>query len=347
MTHALECKSLNKSLGGKPILTNLDLTVEPGDVVVLVGASGSGKTTLLRTIAGLAAPDSGEIRLKSEVVWSRTRSVPAEERKIGMVFQDYALWPHMTIAQNLSFGLEARHMKRDKIKRRVDHALEVTRLEPMRDRRPGQLSGGQQQRVAIARCLAARPRLLLLDEPLSNLDAALRDDLRCEMMRLIREEGITAVYVTHDQIEAMAVADRLAVMDRGSIVQFAPPQEIYETPANPFVARFLGGFSLISGTAEAGWFNPSGELAKLRHSSPLAGGSAMLVVRPEDGRPVSEYPDNRIAGEVIDSAYHGRCWRLQLKVGQDIVRVDWPKREINGTRVEFSLPPERCTVLTG
>ncbi|MDB5561269.1 MAG: transporter ATP-binding protein [Hyphomicrobiales bacterium] len=342
---ALECRKVLKLLGDKTVLASLDVTVHRGEVVSLVGASGSGKTTLLRSIAGLIAPDDGEIELMGDLVWSKRRKVPAEDRHIGMVFQDYALWPHMTIVQNLRFGLEAQHMKADEINRRVDHALEVTRLGPMKDRRPSQLSGGQQQRVAIARCLAARPRLLLLDEPLSNLDAALRDDLRAEMVRLIRAEGITAIYVTHDQAEAMAVSDRLAVMDRGTIAQFASPQEIYEAPANAFVAKFLGGFSLLSGRAEGDGFVTGGGAMRLRYGSHRISGDAVLVVRPEDGRPGDSHPENRLRGEVIDSAYQGRCWRLMLKVASDVVRLDWPTHVNPGSAIEFSLPPDRCTVL--
>src|SRR5215469_8508428 len=344
MPLALECRSITKSLGDKTVLSALDFSVAVGEVVALVGASGSGKTTLLRIVSGLASPDSGQILLMGEPVWSPDRQVPAEDRQIGMVFQDYALWPHMSVVQNLRFGLEARRLKRAEIDRRVDHALEVTHLEGFRDRRPNQLSGGQQQRVAIARCLAARPRLLLLDEPLSNLDAALRDDLRSEMVRLIRAEGITALYVTHDQAEAMAVSDRLAVMDHGAIAQFAPPQEIYEAPANSFVAQFLGGFSLIKGVAEEGRFRAADGSAILACRACVKG-PALLVVRPEDGRPATAHPENRMRGEVIDSAYHGRCWRLLLRVANDIVRLDWPRRENPGTAIEFSVPPERCTLL--
>jgi ABC-type Fe3+/spermidine/putrescine transport system ATPase subunit len=345
MPEALECRSLSKSLGSKTVLASLNLAAAPGEIVSIVGASGSGKTTLLRAIAGLVAPDSGEIALMGEVVWSRARQVPAEERQIGMVFQDYALWPHMTVEQNLRFGLEAQRMKQDEIGRRITHALEITHLGALRDRRPNQLSGGQQQRVAIARCIAARPRLLLLDEPLSNLDAGLRDSLRSEMVRVIRNEGITALYVTHDQWEAMAIADRLAVMDHGIIAQFAQPQEIYEAPASAFVARFLGGFSLIKGSAESGRFSPGDGSAVLACQPPSVKGPAFLVVRPEDGRPAASHPESRIRGEVVDSAYHGRCWRLMLRVANDIVRIDWPKRESPGTTIDFSLPPERCTVL--
>ncbi len=342
---ALQCSSLAKSLGGKVVLNNLALSVEPGEVVALVGASGSGKSTLLRSIAGLISPDSGEIRIEGDRVWSLRGEIPAEDRNVGLVFQDYALWPHMSVRQNLSFGLEVRGHRREEIRRRIDHALEITQLAALSGRRPSELSGGQQQRVAIARCLAMRPRLLLLDEPLSNLDAALRDDLRSEMMRLIRAEGMTAVYVTHDQVEAMAVSDRLAVMDRGSIVQFATPQAIYAAPANAFVARFLGGFSLISGMARDNRFAVGGSGSILNHSSGGLNGSAMLVVRPEDGRPASAHPENNLTGEVVDSAFHGRCWRLQVKVGGDLVRIDWPQRELPGSALAFSLPPERCTVL--
>lgn len=341
---ALECFSLSKSLGGKPVLKSLDLSVRQGEVVALVGASGSGKSTLLRSIAGLVTPDGGAIRIQGETVWSRDAAVPPEDRNVGLVFQDYALWPHMTVRKNLSFGLEVRGLRRSAIAERVERALDITQLGPLAERRPSELSGGQQQRVAIARCLAMRPRLLLLDEPLSNLDAALRDDLRTEMMRLIRIEGITAVYVTHDQVEAMAVSDRLAVMDSGSIVQFAAPQDIYAAPANAFVARFLGGFSLIHGTARELRF-AVGNGTVLKHSSPGHNGSAMLVVRPEDGRPAADYPENNLTGEVVDSAFHGRCWRLQVKIGADLVRIDWPRREQPGVPLAFSLPPERCTVL--
>jgi ABC-type Fe3+/spermidine/putrescine transport system ATPase subunit len=342
---ALECMSLSKSLGGKTVLNDLSFKVAPGEVVALVGASGSGKSTLLRSIAGLLAPDQGEIRIQGETVWSRSATVQAEDRNVGLIFQDYALWPHMTVRQNLSFGLEVRRISRDEIRKRVDHALEITQLQPMAARRPSELSGGQQQRVAIARCLAMRPRLLLLDEPLSNLDAALRDDLRSEMMSLIRAEGMTAVYVTHDQVEAMAVSDRLAVMDRGSIIQFASPQSIYAAPANAFVARFLGGFSLINGIASGDRFNVSANGNSLNHSSEQVNGSAMLIVRPEDGCPPAAYPGNNLTGEVIDSAFHGRCWRVQVRIGGDIIRVDWPRKELPGSAFAFSLPPERCTVL--
>ncbi|NLS00351.1 ABC transporter ATP-binding protein [Rhizobium sp. P38BS-XIX] len=342
-TPALECVNLGKSLGGKAVLNNLGFTLEAGEVIALVGASGSGKSTLLRSIAGLVDPDDGDIHIQGEAVWSRRNRVAAEQRNVGLIFQDYALWPHMTVRKNLSFGLEAKGFDRNEISRRIDHALSITHLEQLASRKPSELSGGQQQRVAIARCLAMRPRLLLLDEPLSNLDAALRDDLRAEMMRLIRSEEMSAVYVTHDQVEAMAVSDRLAVMENGSIVQFAPPQAIYEAPANAFVAKFLGGFSLLSGIASDANFQVASDGSVMKHASHPIQGPAVLVVRPEDGRPAAG--QNDLMGEVVDSAFQGRCWRVQVRVGSDLLRLDWPRREERGSFLSFSLPPERCTVL--
>lgn len=346
MTTALICSALGKTLGGKPILKALNLDVRPSEVVSLLGASGSGKTTLLRIIAGLMMPDAGRIMLDDRVIWSPDTVVPPERRHIGMVFQDYALWPHMTVEGNLAFGLKAQKLRGPEVKARIDHALEVARLGHCRDRLPAALSGGQQQRVAIARCLAARPALMLFDEPLSNLDAALREDMRTEMMDLVRREGITVVYVTHDQAEAMAVTDRIAVMREGTIAQFDTPERIYEAPADPFVASFIGGFSLLAGRIEAGHFRPDhfADGAPLRTPSPLSG-PGVLVIRPEDARAAHAHPETRLTGRVASAAYQGRCWRLGLDIGGTRVRLDWPERVSLGESLAFSLPPDRCVVL--
>ena len=343
MTTLLSCKSITKRLGGRMILDALDLDVKPAEVVALLGASGSGKTTLLRMIAGLLMPDDGEITLQGRVIWSPATVVPVEKRRIGMVFQDYALWPHMTVAGNLSFGLSAQRLSVAEAKARVDHALDVTRLGPLRDRMPQALSGGQQQRVAIARCLAARPALILFDEPLSNLDAALREDMRVEMMDLVRREGTTVVYVTHDQAEAMAVTDRIAVMREGTIAQFDTPKRVYDNPANAFVASFIGGFSLLSGQAAGGRFQAETGEALLTGS--VMTGPAILVVRPEDARPVQDHPDTVLTGRVLSVAFQGRCWRLGVQIGQARVRLDWPDAVAIGSDLAFSLPPARCVVL--
>jgi len=347
ISQALACSGLTKTLGGRRVLQDLDLAVAPAEIVSLIGASGSGKTTLLRLIAGLEMPDSGSIMLDGQTVWSRDRQVPPERRRIGMVFQDYALWPHMTVDGNLAFGLQSQNLAAADIKRRVDHALEVTRLVALRERHPSALSGGQQQRVAIARCLAARPALMLFDEPLSNLDAALREDMRVEMMELVRQEGITVLYVTHDQAEAMAVSDRIAVMRAGVIAQFDTPQRIYDTPADTFVASFIGGFSLLPGEATGGYFTVDKYSGSPLRAPAATSGGGTLVLRPEDARPAERHPANRLSGIVASRAFQGRCWRLVVTIGQHRVRIDWAEDVAPGSVVEFSLPPERCTVLPG
>ncbi|WP_181182674.1 ABC transporter ATP-binding protein [Mesorhizobium sp. B3-1-9] len=345
MTASLHCAGISKSLGGRAVLSNLDLAIRAGEVVSLLGPSGSGKTTLLRSIAGLVDPDSGTIALGDRVVWSERSVLPAEKRRIGMVFQDYALWPHMTVAGNLSFGLRAQRLAEPEIAVRVGHALEVARLAPYRDRYPSELSGGQQQRVAIARCLAARPALMLFDEPLSNLDAALREDMRIEMMELVRREAATVIYVTHDQAEAMAVSDRIAVMRDGRITQFDTPRAIYEQPADSFVAGFIGGFSVVPGTVRDGLFSVRGAAADSLRTPGAKSGDGMLVIRPEDARPAEAHPGNRLQGKVLSSAFQGRCWRLAVELGPQRVRLDWPEAPPVGSSLAFSLPPERCIVL--
>jgi len=326
MTAELFCRGLTKYLGGRPILQALDLDVKAGEVVSLLGASGSGKTTLLRCIAGLMDPDAGTITLDGKTVFGDTQTVPAEKRRIGMVFQDYALWPHMTVAGNLSFALQSQNLTAGEIRSRVEHALELARLVPLRDRHPSELSGGQQQRVAIARCIAARPSLMLFDEPLSNLDAALREDMRTEMMDLVRHEGLTVVYVTHDQSEAMAVSDRIAVMRNGILAQFASPQELYDRPANAFVAGFIGGFSAL----------PMVEFAT---------GDGYLVIRPEDARPADVTSDMILTGRITARAFQGRCWRLTLEIGNTRVKIDWPSDVSVGQTLSFSLPSDRRLIV--
>ena len=316
MTASLHCTGISKSLGGRVVLSNLDLAIKAGEVVSLLGPSGSGKTTLLRSIAGLVDPDRGMIMLGDRVVWSERSVLPAEKRRIGMVFQDYALWPHMTVDGNLSFGLRAQRLPEQEIAARVGHALDVTRLAAFRDRYPSELSGGQQQRVAIARCLAARPALMLFDEPLSNLDAALREDMRIEMMELVRREAATVIYVTHDQAEAMAVSDRIAVMRDGRIAQFDTPRAIYERPVDSFVAGFIGGFSVVPGTVRDGLFSVLGAATDSLQTPGAKPGDGMLVVRPEDARPAEAHPGNRLQGKVLSIAFQGRCWRLAVELGQ-------------------------------
>jgi spermidine/putrescine ABC transporter ATP-binding subunit len=239
----LVLERVTKRFGELAAVDDLSFSVEHGEFVCLLGPSGCGKTTTLRMIAGFERPDAGRILIDGQDV----TNVPPQRRDIGVVFQHYALFPHMTVAENVGFGLKMRNMPRAQANQTVDAALALVRLQHLPTRLPSQLSGGQQQRVALARALAIRPRLLLLDEPLSNLDAKLRDEMRDEIRRIQREVRITAIFVTHDQTEAFALADRVAVMDRGRLHQFADPVSIYETPADTTVGSFIGQASVFEG----------------------------------------------------------------------------------------------------
>src|ERR1700730_616755 len=234
-------ESLSKSFGGFLALDRVGLTIETGELVFLLGPSGCGKTRLLRHIAGFYRPDEGRILFDGKDV---TR-VPAHQRNTGMVFQNYALWPHLTVEKNVAFGLEERRFPKAEIDDRVTEALRVVRLEDLARRKINEMSGGQQQRVALARALVVRPACLLLDEPLSNLDAQLRAEMRSEIRRICKTAGLTTIYVTHDQKEALAVADRIAVMKDGQLAQIGSPGELYNHPRNVFVATFLGGTNLL------------------------------------------------------------------------------------------------------
>src|SRR5262247_654514 len=246
---SVELRGLVKRYGEVAVVDDISLTIEHGRLVCLLGPSGCGKTTTLRLIAGFVEPSAGEIKVGEQVISSPSRTVPPERRNMSMIFQSYALWPHMTVAQNVAYGLELRKVDRETIKSKLKAILETTHLEQLADRYPGELSGGQQQRVALARALIVEPETLLLDEPLSNLDANLREEMRFEVRRLHDEYRYTTVYVTHDQSEAMTTADVIAVMNAGKIEQLGSPHEVYDQPRSEFVARFLGGSNIIRGPA--------------------------------------------------------------------------------------------------
>ena len=231
-----------KSYGKEVVVKNLDLTVEPGEFLTILGPSGCGKTTTLRMIAGLEEPDQGMIKLDDRVVFSRNDGVviPPEARHLGLIFQSYALWPHMTVAKNITLALKEQKISKDEISNRLKNALEMVQLTGYAERYPSELSGGQQQRVAVARLIALRPTILLMDEPLSNLDAKLRTEMRASLKRLHRDLNATTVYVTHDQIEALTLSDRVIIMNEGRIMQEGSPYDIYHHPANIFVAEFIG-----------------------------------------------------------------------------------------------------------
>ena len=240
---SIQVKQLTKQFGNVVALHGLDLMINPGELFFLLGPSGCGKTTLLRSLAGFYIPDKGQILFGNEDV---TRLEP-HKRNTGMMFQSYALWPHMTVAGNVAFGLEERKVSPGEIKRRVAEALASVRMEPYAERKPNQLSGGQQQRVALARALVIRPRCLLLDEPLSNLDAKLRLEMRTEIRRVCKEFKLTTVYVTHDQKEALSIADRMAILESGHILQVGTPREVYKRPTRKTVANFIGETDFLPG----------------------------------------------------------------------------------------------------
>ncbi len=240
-----------KSYGKEVVVKNLDLTVNPGEFLTILGPSGCGKTTTLRMIAGLEEPDEGDIKLGDRTVFSRNEGVilPPEMRGLGLIFQSYALWPHMNVAKNITLALKEQKLSKDEIEARLQNALELVQLTGYAQRYPSELSGGQQQRVAVARLIALRPSYLLMDEPLSNLDATLRTEMRASLKRLHRDLDATTVYVTHDQIEALTLSDRIIIMNEGRIMQEGTPYDIYHHPANLFVAEFIGdpGINLFEG----------------------------------------------------------------------------------------------------
>ncbi len=298
MGATIELKGVTKTYGKVRALERISLTIPEGEFLVLLGPSGCGKTTLLRCIAGLERPDEGEILIDGKPVFSASRgvTVPAGRRNLGMVFQSYALWPHMTVRDNLGFGLRLHKVDRREIEERIHTVLRSLGMEGLEQRYPSELSGGQQQRVALGRLLATKPPLFLMDEPLSNLDARLRLDMRSELKRLHHDLGVTTIYVTHDQTEAMTMANQVVVMNSGQIQQHDPPHEIYSRPANLFVAEFIGmpRINLIptSVTRDHGqsWLGMDG--FKLLLHWPAPEGRVMAAIRPEDVR-ISLTPDPR------------------------------------------------------
>lgn len=297
----------------------VSLTINPGELFFLLGPSGCGKTTLLRMIAGFIEPTSGKVEFVSG---SRTRDVtflPAEQRDTGMVFQSYALWPHMTVAQNVAFGLEVRGVAKAEREKRVLAALAQVRMDQYAERKPTQLSGGQQQRVALARAMVVRPQVLLLDEPLSNLDAKLRIELRTEIRRICKESGITTVYVTHDQKEALSIADRMAIMRSGMLEQVGSPRDLYRRPASRFVAEFLGDINLFEGsvsraTSEEVVVDIGGWMVRgARPETQFGEGTRCLVgIRPEAIAAGTRHT-NRFEAEVVDQSYLGEIETVELR----------------------------------
>lgn len=320
----------------RPTLEPVCLDISAGETIVLLGPSGCGKTTTLRLIAGLESPDTGgRVWFGNEDVTERS----IEKRQVGMVFQNYALFPNMNVRENVSYGLRIQKQAPQVIADRVNELLALTRLEALADRPISQLSGGQRQRVALARALAPQPRILLLDEPLTALDAQLRESLRAEMNTLLRKLGVTTVYVTHDQGEAMALADRIVVMSSGRIEQIGTPREIYYHPANATVARFIGTINQIEGHWNDGAFHcQGGTLQAVAHADPIE----MLWFRPEDAM-IMEPGENRLNGEIAAVTFLGERTRLHVKgISPQPVWIDAPGRSgfAPGDPIGISLPDD-------
>jgi len=307
-----------KLYGQMAALDGVSIDFSDGEFFGLLGPSGSGKTTLLRAIAGFVALDQGEVTIAGE----NMEHVPVHRRQIGMVFQNYALFPHLSVAENVGFGLSVRGLDRDEIRRRVGEMLELVRLPGFESRRPRQLSGGQQQRVALARALVTKPKVLLLDEPLGALDRRLRQEMQVELRQIQREIGITAIFVTHDQEEALTLSDRIAIINQGRLAQVGAPQQVYERPADVFSARFLGDANIFRGTASDGTVI-LGDGTRIRIADKPPPGSATIIVRPEKlivapgTKPPSDALLNRLPGTIIQAVYSGNSvtYRIAVKDG--------------------------------
>jgi putative spermidine/putrescine transport system ATP-binding protein len=333
---------------GTRALEPVTLHVARGETLVLLGPSGCGKTTLLRIIAGLETPDAGGRLLFNDADVTR---VPIERRNVGMVFQSYALFPNMDVADNIGYGLKIRGVPDSERKARIAELVKLTGIEGLEHRRIDQLSGGQRQRVALARAVAARPSVLLLDEPLTALDAALRDRLRGELNRLLRTLGITAIYVTHDQAEAMALGDRIVVMRKGAIAQIGTPREIYFAPANRFVAEFVGAANIVEAQCDAGALMlPGGKLPLTQGAiNGHAGNTVFAMIRPESIRVVA--PDGAaLAGQVDSVSFVGDRQRAWIGgVAAKAITVDVPNSTAikAGDRVGLAIDPAAIRLLPG
>ncbi|MCP4691154.1 MAG: ABC transporter ATP-binding protein [Desulfobacterales bacterium] len=325
----VKLEGIDLSFGKTRVLKGIDLQIEPGEFFAFLGPSGCGKTTLLRLIAGFESAQSGRVIIGHDDV----SHLPPWKRNLGMVFQSYALWPHMTVRKNVAFGLEERRLPRAEIRKRVDEALELVGLLDLARRRPSQLSGGQQQRVALARTIVIEPRVLLLDEPLSNLDAKLRVQMRIELRQLQRKLSLTTIFVTHDQEEANTTSDRIAVINEGVIQQIGAPIELYDNPANRFVAGFLGTANFIEGrmgvTGEEATFQADGGLVIPLDSALGQAGDARcsLVIRPQNVKVAADMAASpgdhiRLRGKVSNREFLGSTIRYRVTVENHEILAD-------------------------
>ncbi|MDA8197484.1 MAG: ABC transporter ATP-binding protein [Actinomycetota bacterium] len=353
MTKRVEVAAVTKSYGGSAVLKGIDLTIEAGEFAVLLGPSGSGKSTLLRLVGGLEKIDSGEIRFDGKVIASSKTHTPPDRRDLSMVFQDFALWPHMNALENVSFALE-RYEKDAKVRRRLSaEMLERVGLSSKADRFPSNLSGGEQQRLSLARALVARPSLILFDEPLSSLDADLKERLRIEISELTREVGSGALYITHDQSEAFALADRVALLNDGQLIQVDAPEVIYRNPATPFVAHFTGVAGEMDGEI-VGWRDDQSVMVATKAGTILAKGCGGLEKRSKQVRLMlrgsaarinksTSGADGVVSGRVVDVAFRGRGYDhvIELIGGTRLVGIFAHDRWDRDDQVQITLSADQ------
>lgn len=351
-------KALRKSFvsrhGKVEALRDIDLEVNEGEFCVLLGPSGCGKTTTLRCVAGLERPDGGEIEISGKLVNSPAAGVytPTEKRDIGMVFQSYAIWPHMNVFQNVAFPLTQgyRRVAKSEVEQKVLAALSLVQLDGLEDRPATDLSGGQQQRVAMARAMVTEPNILLMDEPLSNLDARLRDQMRVELKKITKSIGVTTLYVTHDQAEALSLGDKVCVMNEGEILQVGLPHEVYSRPQSLFVAKFVGEMNFVKGTVSGSdrVASPLGEVCVPVPTSCQTGNPVTLAVRPEHLKIVRLSKENSegVQGKITSKNYLGDAALLEVEVNKVslIVKLAGDLDFAVGETVEMLIPPDRWRV---
>ncbi|OGQ84710.1 MAG: hypothetical protein A3F90_12335 [Deltaproteobacteria bacterium RIFCSPLOWO2_12_FULL_60_19] len=354
-------RGLTKRFAESAAVDDLNLEIADGELVSLLGPSGCGKTTTLRLVAGFLQPDAGEIRVNGEVISSPSLLIPPERRHMSMIFQSYAVWPHMTVFQNVAYGLKLKKRLGGEIEKKVDRILRLVHLETLAGRYPAELSGGQQQRVALARALVVEPQILLLDEPLSNLDANLREEMRFEIRRLHEEFRITTIYVTHDQAEAMVTSDRIAVMHQGKIVQVGTSDEIFDRPRTRFVAEFIGKTNILKGKLEENRQVDLGAGLSLQVSSaenPSKGAEAFVCIRPHnisllgtelETREPRQKGYNVFSGNIQRRIYFGDAidYIVELPAGQLKLRVVAPpsQRYEPGQKVFAVAHPDHCVLV--
>lgn len=348
MSISVELNRITKAFDTTVAVNDVSLTIAPGELFFLLGPSGCGKSTLLRVLAGFYRPDAGELRFDGSVM----NNVPPHQRNTGMVFQNYALWPHMTVAENIEYGLRLRKLEKPDRQEKIDSVLEMVQMSEYRDRPVNTLSGGQQQRIALARALVIEPSVLLLDEPLSNLDAALRQNLRDEIKDIHNRTQITTLYVTHDQVEAISMADRMAIMKDGVFVQVGTPREIYQYPADSFVASFVGETNFIDGNIQeisdgkATIETPIGMLHTENVYHDFKPGQAVnCSIRPETIHLNGNSPLNRLTAQVGAVTYLGRVEEYELKIADTlklkaIIHNPGTETKKPGDTVDISMSPE-------